>query len=60
MQRRLFLWFGATILLTLVGGSYDWWYGRGFSCDVDDPYAAKKIQHLGLALLVGGLTLWAI
>jgi signal transduction histidine kinase len=34
--------------------------GQVFLCDVDDPFAAKKAQHLGLALLAAGFTLWAV
>lgn len=34
--------------------------GQVILCDVEDPFAARKAQHLGLALLVAGCTVWAI
>lgn len=30
--------------------------GQVILCDVEDPFAARKAQHLGLALLVAGCT----
>jgi len=34
--------------------------GQVVLCYVNDPYAAKKAQHLGLALMVAGCVVWAI